>query len=102
MDADYSIFPKRNGRSDGSSKNWAKAKFFTNYYQIEIDPKRSTLHQYSFLLPEEVPQDSHLYHKAVRNISKLLKEECGYLSHKGQMFWGTKLIKVPITPKCKF
>ena len=34
MDADYQILPKRNGRSDGSYKNLAKCKFFTNYFVI--------------------------------------------------------------------
>ena len=35
MEADYKLMPKRtNANSDGSSKKWSGAKFWTNYYQI--------------------------------------------------------------------
>lgn len=102
MDAEYKTLPKRNGRSDGSYNNIAKAKFFTNYFNIEIDPKKQKIYQYDFKLPEEVPQNSNIYHEAVKSIKKFLKDEYGYLVHKGQMFWGTKSSKVPTTQKCVF
>ena len=102
MEADYTILPKRNGRTDGSFKNNPKCKFFSNYYDISVDPKKSKIYQYSFALPEDIPQDSELYDKSIRSLRKFLKDEYGYLNHKGQMFWGTKLLKVPTTKKVQF
>lgn len=102
MQADYQILPKRNGRSDGSYKNNTKPKFFTNYFNIDIDPKRSKIYQFAFTLPEEVPQDSSLYHESIKSIKKFLIKELGYLAHKGQMFWGTIPSKVPTTQIVKF
>lgn len=102
MDADYKILPKRNGKTDGSFNNIAKCKFFTNYFNIQIDPKKQKIYQFDFKLPEEVPQNSNLYHEAIKSIKKFLKEEYSYLVHKGQMFWGLKASKVPTTQKCKF
>ena len=52
MDAEYQLLPRRNGRADGSFKNVAKTKFFTNYFTIEIDPKRQKIYQFDFKLPE--------------------------------------------------
>lgn len=73
MQADYAILPKRNGRSDGSLRNLAAIKFYTNYYDISIEGKKSIVYQYSFELPQEIPQDSELYDKAIMSIRRLLK-----------------------------
>ena len=73
MDADYQILPRRAGKSDGSYKNIKKCKYFTNYFHVEIDQKKSRIYQYSFLLPEDIPQDSSIYHEAIRNSKNYLK-----------------------------
>lgn len=52
MELDLKILPKRNGQTDGSFKNLSPIQFFTNYYDINLDIKKSKLHQYSFSLPE--------------------------------------------------
>jgi len=97
MIADYAILPKRNGKSDGSLRNQGTTKFFTNYYDISIEGKKSTIYQYSFELPAEIPQDSQLYDKAIMSIKRLLKEKIDYLAHKGQMIWGNAKLAVPTT-----
>lgn len=102
MQADYQLMPKRNGKSDGSFKNVKSVKFFTNYYEITTDPDKSKIYQYSFALPENIPQDSALYKRAIPSIRKLLKEKIGYLAHSGQMIWGTLPLKVPTTLQCNF
>lgn len=51
MQADYRIMPKRNGKSDDSFKKLNPIKFFTNYYDIAFDNKKSVVYQYSFALP---------------------------------------------------
>jgi len=51
MQADYRIMPKRNGKSDDSFKKLPLIKFFTNYYDIAFDNKKSVVYQYSFALP---------------------------------------------------
>lgn len=71
MEADYQLLPRRNNdHSDGSSKKWINAKFFSNYYEVEIDKKRNKIYQYSFQLPDEVPDDSGLYRNSVKSIKK--------------------------------
>lgn len=52
MEANYDILPKRNGKSDGSFKNMNSIKFFTNYFEIALNVKKSKIYQYSFSLPE--------------------------------------------------
>jgi hypothetical protein len=31
------------------------------------------------------------------SIKEILRDKIGYLAHKGQMIWGTKILKVPTT-----
>lgn len=102
MQADYTILPKRNGKSDGTFKNLQPVKFFTNYYDIEIDQKRSLIYQYSFSLDEEIPKDSSIYQYSINSIKKNLRERIGYLIHSGQMIWGDKKVHLPATLPCKF
>lgn len=49
MQADYTILPKRNGKVDKTLTN--KTKFFTNFYEISLNPKSTKIFQYSFALP---------------------------------------------------
>jgi len=77
-------------------------KFFTNFYEISIDNNKSKIYQYSFALPEEIPQDSTLYSKSIYSIRRSLKDKIGYLAHSGQMIWGTIGLKVPTTFHCSF
>ena len=102
MQAEYNLLPKRNGRSDGSFKNYGKARFFTNYFEIDFDSKKHKIYQYDFKLPPEIPQDSSLYNKAICSIKGFLKENYGYIAHKGQMFWGQKESKVATTKDVQF
>lgn len=102
MQAEYQLLPKRNGKSDGSFKKLASLKFFTNYYDISINTAKSKIYQYSFALPEDIPQDSDLYFKSINSIKKTLKERIGYIAHSGQMIWGSIALKVPTTLECKF
>jgi hypothetical protein len=102
MQIDYKILPKRNGQTDGSFKSLNTTKFFTNFYEISIDNTKSKIYQYSFALPEEIPQDSQLYSKSIYSIKRSLKDKIGYLGHSGQMIWGTVGLKVPTTFNCKF
>ena len=99
---EYTILPKRNGQSDGSRKKWTTKRFFSNYYEIQINQKKSKLYQYDFKLPEEIPQDSDLYEKGLRSVKKFLKDEFGFVAHKGQQFWGLKSCKVPTVHRAKF
>lgn len=96
MQADYQLMPKRNGKSDGSFKKLNAIKFFTNYYDIGLSDK-SKLYQYSFALPEDIPQDSALYRRAIPSIKGILKEKIGYIAHSGQILWGSLHLKVPTT-----
>lgn len=89
MQADYQLMPKRNGKSDGSFKKLNSIKFFTNYYEIALASDKSKIYQYSFALPEEIPQDSALYRKAIPSIKLILKQKIGYIAHSGQIIWGT-------------
>ena len=51
MIADYQLLPRRrNSNSDGSFKKLPAAKFFTNFYEIDIDQKKNKVYQYSFQL----------------------------------------------------
>lgn len=70
MQADYRVMPKRNGKSDDSFKKLNLIKFFTNYYDIGFDNKKSIIYQYSFALPEDIPQDSKLYERAIMSIRR--------------------------------
>lgn len=58
MEENYKILPKRNGKSDGSFKRMRPINFYTNFYTIDIDTRKSTIYQYSFSLPEDIPHDS--------------------------------------------
>ena len=89
MQAEYQLLPKRNGKTDGSFKKLTPIKFYTNYYDIALRADKSTIYQYSFALPEDIPQDSELYHKSIFCIKKTLIEKIGYIAHSGQMIWGT-------------
>ena len=102
MQADYDILPKRKGKSDGSFAKVPKCKFFTNYFEVSLDPAKQKIYQYSCALPEHIPHDSVLYSKAMNSVKKSLKEEFGYLAHKGQMFWGTKNCPIASTKKIIF
>ena len=71
---DLALLPKRNGKTDGSfRRNLQPISFFTNYYGIECDPKKTAIYQYSFSLPEEIPQDSSVYPRAIASIKKTLR-----------------------------
>lgn len=103
MQADYQLLPKRrNSNSDGSSKRWMQTKFFTNYYEVDIDKRRNKIYQYSFQLPEEIPDDSQLYFFAARSIRPKLKEKIGLLNYKGKMLYGSIPVKVPLEYTCSF
>ena len=70
---------------------------------MELDPKKSIVYQYSFSLPEDIPQNSPLYNKAIFSLKRsILKDKIGYLAHSGQIIWGTIDIKIPTTIQCKF
>ncbi len=97
MQAQYQLLPKRNGKTDGSFKKLNPVKFVTNYYDIGINTDKSKIYQYSFALPEDVPQDSEIYHKSICSIKKILRERIGYIAHSGQMIWGSLALKVPTT-----
>lgn len=99
---DYTILPKRNGRSDGSFKKLNVMKYFTNYYEVALNSQKTKIYQYDIKLPEEVPQDSELYNRAVVSVKKLLRNQIKYLCHKGQMIWGTMDSKIPLTLNCRF
>lgn len=101
MQAEYQLLPKRNGKSDGSFKKLNPIKFYTNYYEIAISTDKTKIFQYSFALPEDIPQDSEVYGKAISSVKKTLKEKLGYVAHSGQMIWGTTALKVPMTIACK-
>lgn len=101
MQAEYQLLPKRNGKSDGSFKKLNTIKFYTNYYDISFSPEKTKIYQYSFALPEDIPQDSELYQKSICCVKKTLKEKLGYIAHSGQMIWGTTALKVPMTIACK-
>jgi hypothetical protein len=45
------LFPKRNGQTDGSFRKLKPVEFATNFYPIILDEKRSKICQYSFDLP---------------------------------------------------
>lgn len=87
---DYKILPKRNGKVDSAFRdNWKPVKFCTNYYDISIDSKKSKIYQYSFALPQDIPQDSGLYSHALASIKKTLREKVGYIAVSKQVVWGT-------------
>lgn len=100
--AQYDILPKRKGKTDGSFKNLSKINFFTNYYEIQINTKKSQLYQYSFSLPENIPADSGVYSKCIRNNKDILKQKIGIIAHSGQILWGTRELKIPITLECQY
>ena len=102
MEENYKILPKRNGKSDGSFKRMRPINFYTNFYNIDIDTRKSTIYQYSFSLPEDIPHDSEIYQCAINSIKKTLKDKIGYLAHTGQMIWGKLSLKVPTTFQCQF
>lgn len=49
---DYTILPRRNGRSDGGFKNIKQKNFATNFYEIDLKVKEGLIYQYDFKLPE--------------------------------------------------
>jgi hypothetical protein len=90
MQEDYNLFPKRHEKKDGSFEKWGRCQFFTNLYEVEIDPRRNKFYQYSATI-EEVPKDSaDVYFRAIKSIKPQLQEKLGYMTSKGQMIWGWK------------
>lgn len=102
MEQNYEILPKRNGKSDNSFKNMGTTKFFTNYFDIGINVKKSRIFQYSFSLPENIPADSEVYGKCIRSNKKILKDKIGYIAYSGQTLWGTVELKIPTTLECQY
>lgn len=96
MEADYQILPKRNGKSDDSFKKLPSMDFYTNYFTFSLKEKQSKLYQYSFSL-DEIPADSNLYNRAIKNAAKILRERIGMVAHSKQMLWGTKKITTAST-----
>lgn len=101
MDSNYQLLSRRPLKTE-TYKNAPKRKFFTNYFTVEIDSKKSDIYQFAFTLPEEIPHDSSLYDRAIRSIKNELKRDYGYLCHKGQMIWGTKPCDIPTPKTCVF
>lgn len=101
MDSEYQLLAKRDKKLEVFNKG-KKKQFMTNYFNVSIDEKKALVYQYAFSLPEEIPHDSMFYEKSIRSIKNSLKEEYGYLCHKGQMFWGTKKVEVPTVKDCSF
>lgn len=56
MEADIELLPKRNNNAVSNFKNADRAKFFTNYYSINLNQKNFQIYQY--VLDSEVPADS--------------------------------------------
>lgn len=50
MQEDYTILPKRNGRSDGSFKKMPNVSFFTNFYEIDLKTDSKKIYQYDIKL----------------------------------------------------
>ena len=73
MQAEYQLLPKRNGKSDGSFKKLQTIKYYTNYFDISLNTNKSQIYQYSFTLPETIPQDSEVYGKSISFAKKTLK-----------------------------
>ena len=73
MQAEYQLLPKRNGKSDGSFKKLQTIKYYTNYFDISLNTNKSQIYQYSFTLPETIPQDSEVYGKSIGFAKKTLK-----------------------------
>ena len=103
MDAtlDYKILARRDPQTV-TFKEAPKTRFYTNFFSIKLDKEKSIMYQYAFKLGEEIPQDSILYQKAIKSITRELKEKCGFLCFKGQIFWGTKCSEIPFFLTCTF
>ena len=89
MDSQYQMLAKRDKKTEMFTRG-VKNQFLTNYFTVEIDPKKTIIYQFDFKLPQEIPDDSMFYDKSIRTIKLSLKEDFGYICHKGKMFWGTK------------
>ena len=95
--------PRREAKSDGSFKKWVTASFVSNYHEVQLDPKKNRVYQYSLELEPEVPDDSsEVFYKVIRAIRGKLKEKIGFLTHKGKMLWGSLPSSVAITIPAKF
>ena len=101
MDSQYQLLAKRDKKTEMFTRG-VKNQFLTNYFNVEINHKTTIIYQFAFKLPEEIPNDSMFYDKSIRTLKSSLKEDFGYICHKGQMFWGTKPCEIPTVRKFSF
>lgn len=68
MQQDFTILPTRTKKSDNSLQKLQPIVYHTNYYAVELMLPDKCLYQYDIKLPDDIPHDSILYHRAVYSI----------------------------------
>jgi hypothetical protein len=82
LQSDYTTLQKRTkSRSDGSFKGKPLENFCSNYFDLEINPKKSIVYQYDYKLEEGstvIEKGSQLYYKVVKQLKQDLKDTLGF------------------------
>lgn len=90
------MLPKRNLTKPTKFEHADKYLFYTNYYQVIMEKKRS--HIYQYYLESDIPADStEVLYKVIRSLGKELREKIGLLSFRGNMLWGSKSNNLALT-----
>lgn len=83
--------------------NSMRKTLVTNFFEIKLANKDSTVYQFAFDTEPQIPADSkELLFQVIRSIRGQLKEKLGYVTASGLAIWGVKNLTIPLSTKAEF